>query len=132
MELKLPDSVIEIIRKFKKKEFEIYIVGGAVRDVLMDKPVYDWDFTTNAIPSEILSLLPKEAYYTNEFGTVGLPGREEKDRPYEITTFRTEHGYSDFRRPDKVFWGKTLEEDLSRRDFTINALALKLNDNYEI
>jgi tRNA nucleotidyltransferase/poly(A) polymerase len=125
MKPNLPSEVSCIINTFEKAGFEIYVVGGAVRDLLMGKLVYDWDFTTNAIPKQMLKLLEdKEAFYTNEFGTVGIPSKEKGERPYEITTFRTEHGYSDARRPDKVKWGKTLEEDLQRRDFTINALAL--------
>jgi len=124
----LPKSVSDILKKFRDKKFEIYIVGGAVRDILMGKTVHDWDFTTNATPEEILKVLP-DGFYDNIFGTVGL-AVEGFERPFEITTFRTEEGYSDRRRPDKVSWGKTLEEDLSRRDFTINAIAL--DDNGKI
>jgi len=127
MEIKIPPKVDEIIDVFEKAGFEIYIVGGAVRDILMGKIVYDWDFATNATPYEMLKMF-KNAYYTNEFGTVGIPSELEGERPYEITTFRTEYGYSDARRPDKIKWGKTLEEDLKRRDFTINAMALKRVD----
>ena len=124
MKIEVPQKVKEIIETTEKFGFEIYIVGGAVRDILMGKIVYDWDFTTNAKPDEILKIF-EEAYYTNDFGTVGIPSEIEGERPYEITTFRTEHGYSDARRPDKIEWGKTLEEDLQRRDFTVNAMALK-------
>ena len=132
MNIKLPKNVLNIITTFEKEKFEIYVVGGAVRDILMKKMVFDWDFTTNATPKQILQLFP-DAFYTNEFGTVGLPPENEGERPYEITTFRTEHGYSDTRRPDKVKWGKTLEEDLKRRDFTINALALaKAKSKYKL
>ncbi|MFC1710211.1 CCA tRNA nucleotidyltransferase [Patescibacteria group bacterium] len=125
MKVQLPKNTQTILNKFKKGGFEVYIVGGAVRDVLMGKTIYDWDFTTNAKPKEILDLLKSDdPFYTNKFGTVGIPN--DKDlRPFEITTYRTEHGYSDFRRPDKIKWGKTLKEDLERRDFTINAMALK-------
>lgn len=125
MKLKIPLSVKEIINKFEEAGFEIYIVGGAVRDILMGKPVYDWDFTTNATPPEILKLFPN-AFYDNQFGTVGITPEIKEERPYEITTYRTEYGYSDSRRPDKVEWGKTLEEDLKRRDFTLNAMALEI------
>lgn len=124
MEVKLPPFVKKIIEKFDKAGFEIYIVGGAVRDILMDKKVVDWDFTTNATPEEILKIFP-EGFYDNQFGTVGI-AHESSPRPYEITTFRKEFGYSDKRRPDRIEWGKTLEEDLARRDFTINAMALQL------
>lgn len=119
----LPKPVTKVLKKFQDKDFEIYIVGGAVRDILMGKPVHDWDFTTNATPEEILKIFP-DGFYDNIFGTVGLK-INKFEKPFEVTTFRTEFGYSDNRRPDKVSWGKTLEEDLARRDFTINAMALK-------
>ena len=125
LELEIPTKVNEIIREFKKAGFEIYIVGGAVRDILMNKIVYDWDFTTNATPEKMLKLFPN-AFYDNLFGTVGIPPETDTKRPYEITTFRTEYGYSDARRPDKIKWGKKLKEDLQRRDFTINAMALQI------
>ena len=126
MELKvqLPKSVEEILTKFQKKGFEIYIVGGAVRDIVMGKLTNDWDMTTNAIPEEILDII-EGGLYNNQFGTVFSPNPDNPDRPHEITTYRKEEGYSDLRHPDKITWGKTLEEDLSRRDFTINAMALR-------
>ena len=134
MEVQLPKSVKEILAKFDKEGYEIYIVGGAVRDVLMGKIAHDWDFTTNATPEEILKVIPG-GLYNNDFGTVFTDNPDDEARPHEITTFRKEEGYSDARHPDKVTWGKTLEEDLSRRDFTINALALdkalKLVDLYD-
>lgn len=132
MDFKLPAEVKDIINSFKKNKLEIYVVGGAVRDILMGKIVYDWDFTTNAEPSEILKIY-SDGFYDNLFGTVGI-SIEGFDRPFEITTFRTETTYSDNRRPDKVSWGKTLEEDLKRRDFTINAMAFdgeKIIDLYK-
>ncbi len=120
--LEYPEFVEQIFEKFEKSGFEIYVVGGVVRDLLSGRASYDWDFTTNATPEEILELYP-QGFYDNKFGTVGIPD-ESHHHPYEITTYRTESEYSDNRRPDKVEWGKNLEEDLSRRDFTINALAL--------
>jgi len=132
MKINLPPFVKEILQKFLKVGHEIYIVGGAVRDLLMGKEVSDWDFTTNAPPEIILGLFP-DGFYDNLFGTVGVvnPTDEKNKKPgekvpvYEITTFRKEMGYSDSRHPDKVSWGKTIEEDLIRRDFTINAMALR-------
>ncbi len=126
MKLNLPDEVKKILSDFKGKNFEIYVVGGAVRDLLMGKIVYDWDFTTNATPEEILKIFP-DAFYDNKFGTVGL-SVDGIDEPFEITTFRTEFGYSDGRRPDNITWGKSLEEDLKRRDFTINSFAYDGNE----
>ncbi len=122
MDFHLPDYVSDILNRLEKAGFEAYVVGGAVRDVLMGKEVYDWDFTTNATPEQILKIFP-EGYYDNKFGTVGI-SHPSSVNPYEITTFRKESGYSDTRRPDKVEWGKTLKDDVARRDFTINAMAL--------
>lgn len=124
MQITIPNKTKEIIRIFDNAGYEIYLVGGAIRDILMGKTVYDWDFVTNARPDNVLKLF-KDAFYDNKFGTVGVPSDNINERPYEITTFRTEHGYSDSRRPDKIEWGKSLEADLSRRDFTVNAMALK-------
>jgi len=132
MKLKLPEFVKKIINKFEKNDFEIYIVGGVVRDLLLKREAVDWDFTTNATPKQILALFP-DGFYDNQFGTVGIVNPKEKKKKvyygkppiYEITTFRKEIGYTDRRHPDKVIWGKTVKEDLIRRDFTINAMALK-------
>jgi tRNA nucleotidyltransferase/poly(A) polymerase len=123
MKFAVPYFVNEIIDKFQENNYEIYIVGGAVRDLLRKGIIDDWDFTTNATPQEILNLFP-EGFYDNDFGTVGI-SHESQPNPYEITTFRKEYGYSDKRRPDKIKWGKTLKEDIKRRDFTINAMALR-------
>jgi len=133
MKLNLPPFVNHILETFEKAGYEIYIVGGAVRDILMSKEPTDWDFTTNANPKIVLSLFP-DGFYDNKFGTVGVinPKETKKDKfgkqpVYQITTFRKELGYSDARHPDKVSWGKSINDDLIRRDFTINALALKKN-----
>lgn len=127
LEVNLPPFVKQIMEKFSRENLEIYIVGGAVRDILMERKVTDWDFTTNAPPEKILELFP-DAFYDNKFGTVGI-AHEPFSRPFEITTFRTEAGYADRRHPDTVSWGNSLEEDLARRDFTINAMSLKLESD---
>ena len=122
---KLPPKPQEIIDAFKQNGFQCFAVGGAVRDLLMNKPSSDWDFATSARPEEILKLFPENSFYENQFGTVGVKVQEnDKEYVYEITTFRTETGYSDRRHPDKVEWGRTIEDDLRRRDFTVNAIAL--------
>jgi len=129
-----PQYIRDIIKKLKKAGFEAFIVGGCVRDLLMNKDPKDWDITTNAQPKEILKIFP-DGKYENQFGTVMLPlkyiegiEKEEQDGPnVEITTYRIESKYSDKRHPDEVKFAKTLEEDLSRRDFSINALAIKIN-----
>lgn len=130
MNLSIPQSVSELAKKFDDHGFELYLVGGAVRDHLMGKMIYDWDFATNATPEEMLSFLGSDAYYNNKFGTVGFPA-EDDEPPFEITTFRTESNYTDSRHPEEVKWGKTLEEDLMRRDFTINAMALRFAENQQ-
>lgn len=118
-----PPRVKEIYEKLEKAHFEVYFVGGCVRNMLMKVAVKDWDLTTNATPEEIIKIFP-DSFYDNKFGTVGIP--TEKLGVVEITTYRTEQGFSDRRHPEKVAWGKTIEEDLSRRDFTMNAIAMKL------
>lgn len=129
----LPPQAKQIIDTLKKAGFEAYAVGGSVRDLLMGKSTKGWDFTTNATPEQILKLFP-DSFYDNQFGTVGIKIYESANDKstneqklvqdiYEITTYRSEKGYRDHRHPDKIVWGKTIEEDLSRRDFTINAIA---------
>ena len=123
----LPEAIKNIFSIFKKNGFEIYLVGGAVRDFLLGKKPKNFDFTTNATPEKIQSLFPN-SFYNNTYGTVSVP-LEIEDLSYlqktivEITPFRKEKDYTDFRHPEKVEWAKTLEEDLARRDFTINAIA---------
>jgi tRNA nucleotidyltransferase/poly(A) polymerase len=123
MNVELPKSVKDILEKFDKARYEIYIVGGAVRDIIMGRITNDWDFTTNATPEEMLKIIPG-GLYNNQFGTVFTDNPDDPQRPHEITTFRKEEGYSDYRHPESVTWGKSLKEDLARRDFTINAMAL--------
>ncbi len=130
MKYQLPDGVKNILENFKKNNFQIYIVGGAVRDLLMKKDINDWDFTTDAKPEEILKLFQKnlsfgEPFYNNKFGTVGIPTKE--GGVYEITTMRKEGLYKDSRHPTNVSWTKKIEEDLARRDFTINAMGLDID-----
>lgn len=127
---KIPSEIRAVVSIFQKNNYQIYLVGGCVRNLLLDKKITDWDLTTSATPEEILKLFP-DGFYNNEFGTVGIPTQTteaEHSGVVEVTTFRTEHGYSDKRRPDHVTWGKTLDEDLQRRDFTINAIAVKLEN----
>ena len=124
----IPQEILDIYNRITRANFDVYLVGGCVRNMLLKKSVKDWDMTSNATPEEVLKIF-KEGFYDNKFGTVGVPLHTTKYRGtvVEITTFRTEHGYSDKRRPDIVKWGKTVEEDLSRRDFTVNAIAIKLS-----
>ncbi len=121
--LKVPDGVNILMDRFEVAGHEIYIVGGIVRDLLLGRPLVDWDFTTDATPDEILQINP-DSFYDNKYGTVGVKP-EDGSRPFEITTFRTESGYSNNRHPDEVKWGETLSDDMARRDLTINSMALK-------
>ncbi|MDO8638842.1 MAG: hypothetical protein Q7R43_04660, partial [Candidatus Daviesbacteria bacterium] len=151
MDYQLPNEVKIILEKFTKANYQIYIVGGSVRDLIMGRDVHDWDFTTDAKPEDILKLFP-EGFYDNNFGTVGvvfenqgvardgapqqvpaanemsedIDGAVERQDPqvFEITTMRKEGEYQDFRHPEKVSWTNKIEEDLARRDFTMNSIAL--------
>ena len=123
MDYTIPHEVKNILEKFEKNKFQIYVVGGGVRDLLMGKRVEDWDFTTDAKPEEILKLFP-DGFYDNKFGTVGL---DVGDGVFEITTMRKEGIYKDHRHPIDVSWTNKIEEDLARRDFTVNATALSLD-----
>lgn len=175
MQIRLPIETVFILHTLQAAGYQAYLVGGAVRDMLMshlsehEVAATDFDFTTDADPEVIKSLFP-ESFYENDFGTVSvtpthireqanLPLFEQEiqsyqkqqsinvaaasklhsslqpvsssqtssnEHPYEITTFRTDGTYSDFRRPESVSWGTSLEEDLARRDFTINAMAISI------
>ncbi len=121
--LSLPQYILDIINKFNNNGFEIYIVGGAVRDLLLNKEVKNWDITTSAIPENILKILP-HSFLNNQYGTVSYPLKiDHQTITLEITPFRKESQYKDFRHPKKIEWAKTIKEDLARRDFTINAIA---------
>ena len=118
----IPADIKKIVKKLTTSGFEISIVGGAVRQMLQGRKITDWDLTTNANPEQIQKLFAK-SFYNNRFGTVGVPILD--GQIVQITTYRTEEKYTDKRHPDVIVWGKTLEEDLKRRDFTINAMALR-------
>ncbi len=123
-----PKYIEAIYKKFNDSNHELYLVGGSVRNLLLHKEIKDWDMTTDATPEQMLKLF-SNAFYDNQFGTVGIPVEESptKKTVVEVTTFRTEEGFSDRRHPEKISWGKSIEEDLERRDFTINAVALKIS-----
>ena len=127
----LPATVTKIADTLEQAGFEAYLVGGCVRDLLRGEEPKDWDFTTNAKPEDIIGLF-EETYCNNDYGTVGVVTEESDDSPdhiIEVTPYRSESGYSDARRPDKVEFGVSQEADLSRRDFTINAIAYRIKNN---
>lgn len=158
IEFKIPSKIIEIVKKLEAGGFEAFLVGGCVRDLLLGFKPKDWDVTTNAQPEDIQAIFP-ESIYKNDFGTVGVKteneiekneieiknsrienqGEKLKHEIVEVTTYRIESCYSDKRHPDRIKFAETLQEDLSRRDFTINAMALKIlntgkefsGDNFE-
>lgn len=125
MNLSTPLEVSRVTETLQNKGYLAYLVGGCVRDLLLNRTPKDWDVTTNATPEQIVELFPK-TFYENRFGTVTVVNEEvgeETLKNIEVTPFRLESEYSDFRHPDTVEWGKTLADDLKRRDFTVNALA---------
>jgi tRNA nucleotidyltransferase (CCA-adding enzyme) len=125
----IPKEVLEVVEKLKENGFEAYIVGGCVRDFLRGAEPEDWDVTTNAKPEEVMKIFPK-SFYENRFLTVTVltESKNPKLKEIEITTFRKEAKYTDKRHPDFVGFAKTLEEDLARRDFTVNAMALEISN----
>ena len=123
--IKLPPLLIEFGKIFSSAGFKAYLVGGAVRDMFMKKPAHDWDVATNATPQDVIKLFKFVVPTGIEHGTVTV---HYKGVEIEVTTFRTETGYSDGRHPDSVNYAATIEEDLARRDFTMNAIAASLED----
>ncbi len=157
---KIPNYVTRVTETLEKAGFEAFLVGGCVRDLILNKEPKDWDITTNAKPEEIISLFEK-TIYENKFGTVGVcinkenvtcetPDNNNKEfisvthetkhdlgpekvanttsnlNEYyivEVTPYRTETKYTDFRHPDEVQFSDKIEDDLKRRDFTINSMA---------
>ncbi len=125
----IPAEVLNIATTLEKAGFEAYLVGGCVRDLLLGKTPKDWDFTTNARPEQIIKLFPKTVY-ENTFGTVAVINEATEDetlKVIEVTPYRVESRYSDRRHPDHVKFSDTIEDDLKRRDFTINAMAASLS-----
>lgn len=111
-----------ILEKIEAAGFEAYFVGGCVRDTILGQPIHDIDIATSAYPAEVKAIFHRTVDTGIEHGTVMIL---DHGTGYETTTFRTESGYQDFRRPDQVTFVRELKDDLKRRDFTINALALK-------
>lgn len=117
--MKLPEYIIEILETLNHAGFEAYVVGGCVRDFLLGKQPHDYDICTNALPEDTIQLFKKTILTGMKHGTITVLSKE----PVEITTFRVEKEYIDHRHPSQVVFVRNLEDDLSRRDFTINAMA---------
>jgi len=123
--IEIERHVLKALDLLKNDGFEAYLVGGCIRDYLLNKTPKDWDLTTNATPEEIIKVFKDfKTVYENDFGTVAV---FVENKILEITTYRTEDDYSDKRHPQKIGWTKSLEEDLKRRDFTINAIAMDVS-----
>ena len=115
----VPEPVVTLLQTLWSAGHGAYIVGGSLRDALLGREAVDWDLATDALPEQTQALFP-DAVYENRFGTVAVRRRRHE---YQITTFRSDHDYADFRRPHRVEFGTSLEADLARRDFTVNAMA---------
>jgi len=137
---KIPTEVTHVTNTLTKAGYEAFLVGGCVRDLILGREPKDWDVTTNAKPDEIVGLFPKTVY-ENDFGTVAVVFEnvtyetkegEEKQHNFivEVTPYRIEAKYSDFRHPDQVVFADNIKDDLRRRDFTVNAMAFDpIKDN---
>ena len=128
MRTSIPELIKDIGRELIGAGHRAYLVGGCVRDLILKREPKDWDVATDAKPDEIQKIFPESAY-ENQFGTVGIKTESEEPglRVVEVTTFRLEGKYTDKRHPDEVKFARTVKEDLARRDFTFNALALDLD-----
>lgn len=132
----IPKDVRMVAAMLKSNDFQVFLVGGCVRDHLMSTVPKDYDLTTDANPEQIIALFPR-TFYNNSFGTVGVVTAPEsetdeqkvKESIVEVTPFRLESTYSDNRHPDSVAWSKDVLDDLKRRDFTCNAIAYDIFEN---
>lgn len=118
---KIDSTLFSLGEVFSRNGFQSFLVGGAVRDILMGRKVHDFDIATDALPKDVIRIFKRVIPTGIEHGTVTIKYRHND---FETTTFRTEHGYTDARHPDKVELGGTIATDLARRDFTMNAVAI--------
>lgn len=120
--IQIPAAAASLLHTLQKAGYEAYVVGGCIRDSILDRPVHDWDISTNATPQEVIAVFGEENTIPTglQHGTVTV--KKDGDL-YEVTTFRADGEYTDGRHPDTVVFLNTIEEDLARRDFTINAMA---------
>jgi tRNA nucleotidyltransferase (CCA-adding enzyme) len=115
----IPEAVRDLLASLRDAGHAAYVVGGSLRDVVLGRRPSDWDLASDALPDRVLELFPG-SIYENRFGTVAV---RRDGEVFEITTFRSDHDYADFRRPHRVEFGDSIELDLARRDFTVNAMA---------
>ncbi|MEK7628778.1 MAG: CCA tRNA nucleotidyltransferase [Patescibacteria group bacterium] len=124
MRSRVPPEVLAVHQSLVDAGFQAYLIGGCVRDLLIGREPKDWDITTNATPEKIQEIFP-DSFYENSFGTVGVktPSEDPKLHIVEVTPYRLEDEYKDARWPNSVVWSDKLDDDLKRRDFTVNAIA---------
>lgn len=139
MKYPIPEEVSRVTKILKNADYTAFLVGGCTRDLIMKNPPKDWDLTTNATPEQIISLFEEAGFrvvYENTFGTVAIINEEElldsAIRQIEITPYRTETTYSNHRHPDAITFAKSLDEDLMRRDFRMNAIAYDIQNDITI
>lgn len=131
----IPSYVLKVARMLTKEGYEVYLVGGALRDIVMGKVPHDYDLATNALPDEMLEIFPKSVSTGARFGTILalVPDSNGENIQVEVTTFRSESDYVDGRWPSKVEFVSDIDMDLGRRDFTINAMAMDLSSaNFDV
>ncbi|MFS8131411.1 MAG: CCA tRNA nucleotidyltransferase [Candidatus Dojkabacteria bacterium] len=124
----IPKYILDIAEQLQKNNFEAFLVGGSIRDIFLGKTPQDFDIATNAYPEEITKIFSKSIPTGAKFGTITVVTEDENGERFDVqlTTYRSEADYVGGRWPSKVEFSKTIEEDLSRRDFTINAIALNI------
>ena len=122
LEAEIPDAVHDLLRTLWASGHAAFVVGGSLRDTLLGRRPEDWDLATAALPEQTVALFPG-ALYENKFGTVAVRTDDPEVDEVEITTFRSDHDYADFRRPHRIEFSDSIELDLARRDFTVNAMA---------
>jgi poly(A) polymerase len=121
----LKDFAASIVQTLRQRGFQAYLVGGCVRDLLLQREPKDYDVSTDATPDHVMNIFPETYAVGAQFGVVLVPAPDgEKSRTVEVATFRSDIGYSDGRRPDEVRFSRDPREDVARRDFTINGMLL--------
>jgi poly(A) polymerase len=127
----LKDFATSIVKTLRQQDFEAYLVGGCVRDLLLKREAKDYDVATNATPQQVMTIFPETYAVGAQFGVVLVPAPEPvaeggatKSHAVEVATFRSDIGYSDGRHPDEVRFSREAREDVARRDFTINGMLL--------
>ena len=126
MKIQIPDYIQVLIDLLNQNGYSAYVVGGAIRNALLELPIHDYDLTTDATPQEMLQVFSNYRVFQTgiQHGTITVLSNKQ---PVEITTFRSESIYEDHRHPSGVLFSKSIEEDCKRRDFTINALCYNNN-----